>query len=149
MRVCSFGYCDDVCKSGLSFTKGKFEWDTSTRHKRILFGFFSLNSFSFYCTINGTNVQIERTWKDTESVLVVELKTSLAHSLRTTCLREFRYQVDESSSINQIPHVSGYFLWRIKINYKRFLGRLSTNLMIILLIQIHFETNIFCQPKWL
>ena len=103
-----------TCVNLVFFTKGKFEWDTSTRHKRILFGFFSLNSFSFYCTINGTNVQIERTWKDTESVLVVELKTSLALSLRTTYLREFRYQVDESSSINQIPHVLTFWVLFVK-----------------------------------
>ena len=88
--------------------------ETLQRDTRILFGFFSLNSFSFYCTINGTNVQIERTWKDTESVLVVELKTSLALSLRTTCLREFRYQVDESSSINQIPHVLTFWVLFVK-----------------------------------
>ena len=50
--------------------------------------------------------------------------------------------------------LSRYFLWRIKINYRRFLGRFSTNLMTLLFIQIHFETNIFLkiQPalnlKW-
>ena len=43
--------------------------------------------------------------------------------------------------------LSRYFLWRIKINYRRFLGRFSTNLMTLLFIQIHFETNIFLKIR--
>ena len=43
--------------------------------------------------------------------------------------------------------LSGYFLWTIKINCRRFLGRLSTNVMTLLLIQIHSETNIFLSTK--
>ena len=36
VRVCSFAVCcNDVCKSGLSPTKTKFEWYTPTRHKGI------------------------------------------------------------------------------------------------------------------
>ena len=33
--------------------------------------------------------------------------------------------------------LSGYFLWTIQINCRRFLGRLSTNVMTLLFIQIH------------
>ena len=36
-----------------------------------------------------------------------------------------------------------YFLWTIKINCRRFICRLSTNVMTLLLTQIHSETNIF------
>ena len=43
--------------------------------------------------------------------------------------------------------LSGYFLWTIKINCRRFLGRLSTNVMTLLFIQIHSETNIFLSTK--
>ena len=43
--------------------------------------------------------------------------------------------------------LSRYFLWRIKINYRQFLGRFSTNLMTLLFIQIHFETNIFLKIR--
>ena len=35
----------------------------------------------------------------------------------------------------------------IKINCRQFLGRLSTNVMTLLLKQIHFETNIFLSTK--
>ena len=35
----------------------------------------------------------------------------------------------------------------ININYRRFLGCLSTNLVTLLLIQIHFATNIFLTTK--
>ena len=38
-------------------------------------------------------------------------------------------------------------MWRIKINCRWCLGRLSTNLMSLLLIKIHFETNIFLSTK--
>ena len=54
-------------------------------------GFCLLSSSSFCGLIYGTNVQIERTWKDTESLFVVELVTSLALLLRRNPLREFRY----------------------------------------------------------
>ena len=40
-----------------------------------------------------------------------------------------------------------YFLWTTKINCRRFSGRLSTNVMTLLLIQIHSETNIFLSTK--
>ena len=41
-----------------------------------------------------------------------------------------------------------YFLWTIKINCGRFLGRLSTNVMTLLLIQKgHSETTIFPSTK--
>ena len=43
--------------------------------------------------------------------------------------------------------LSRYFLWRIKINNRPFLGCLSTKLMTILLKQTHFETNIFLSTK--
>ena len=77
--------CNGVCKSGLSSTKTKFEWCTPTSHKGIWCGLFSLNSFSFCCTIYGTDVQIERTWKDPPRAYIccrTEIKTSLAFSLR-------------------------------------------------------------------
>ena len=35
VRVCSFVCCKGVYKSGLSFTKTKFEWHTPTRYKGI------------------------------------------------------------------------------------------------------------------
>ena len=38
-------------------------------------------------------------------------------------------------------------MWRIKINYRRFLGRLSTDFMTLLITQIHFETNLFLSTK--
>ena len=42
----------------------------------------------------------------------------------------------------------GTFCERLKlINCRRFLGRLSTNVMTLLLTQIHFETNIFLSTK--
>ena len=94
VRVCSFVCCNGVCKSGLSSTKTKFEWYTPTRHKKIQFSLFSLNSSSFCYAIYGTNVQIERTWKDSPRAYIcckTEIKTSLALSLRTDCLRKFRY----------------------------------------------------------
>ena len=57
-------------------------------------------------------VQIERPWKDSPRTYIccrTEIKTSLALSLKTDCLREFRYYMNESSIIelncNQIPHV--------------------------------------------
>ena len=86
VRVCSFVCCNGVCKSCLSFPKTKFEWYTPTRHKEI--------SCSFCCAIYGTNVQTERTWKDSPRAYIccrTEIKTSLALSLRTNCLRKFRY----------------------------------------------------------
>ena len=43
--------------------------------------------------------------------------------------------------------LSGYFLWTIKINCRRFLGRLSTNVMTLLLIQINSQTDIFLSTK--
>ena len=53
-----------------------------------------LNSFSFCCAIYSTNVQIERTRKDSPRVYIccrTEIKASLALSQRTNCLRKFRY----------------------------------------------------------
>ena len=43
--------------------------------------------------------------------------------------------------------LSGYFLWTIKINCRRFLGRLSTKVMALLLIQVNPESNIFLSTK--
>ena len=43
--------------------------------------------------IYGTNVQTERTWKDSPRAYIccrTEIKTSLAFSLRTNCLRKLR-----------------------------------------------------------
>ena len=61
--------------------------------------------------------------------------------------------MNESSIVNSIVPkyltflLSRYFLWRIKINNRPFLGCLSTKLMTILLKQTHFETNIFLSTK--
>ena len=38
-------------------------------------------------------------------------------------------------------------MWTIKINCRRFLGRLSINVMTLLFLQIHSETNIFLSTK--
>ena len=35
VRVCFLVCCNGACKSGLSFTKTKFEWHNPTRHKGI------------------------------------------------------------------------------------------------------------------
>ena len=43
--------------------------------------------------------------------------------------------------------LSRYFLWTIKITCRRFLSRLSTNVMTLLLIQIHSQINIFLSTK--
>ena len=46
------------------------------------------------CAIYGPNVQIERTLKDSPRAYIycrTEIKTSLALSLRTNCLRKFRH----------------------------------------------------------
>ena len=55
LKLWEFGgwHCKNVCKSGVSSTKNKFEWDTSNRHKGIQCGFSSLNSFIFCCAIYG------------------------------------------------------------------------------------------------
>ena len=38
-------------------------------------------------------------------------------------------------------------MWRININYRWFLGRLSTNLITLLLLQIHIKSDIFLWTK--
>ena len=43
--------------------------------------------------------------------------------------------------------LSRYFQWTIKINCRRFLARLSTNVITLLFIQIHSETNMFLSTK--
>ena len=62
--------------------------------------------------------------------------TKLALSLRTIFFEKI-----------QIFNISRYFLSTIKINWRRFLGHLSTNVMTLLLTQIHSETNIFLSNK--
>ena len=64
-------------------------------------------------------------------------------SLGTNCLRnsDIRWMKVLSFSL------SSYFLWRIKIMNRRFLGRSWTNLMTLLLTQNHFETNIFLRTR--
>ena len=113
MRACSFVCYNGLCKSGLSSTKTKFEWI-----KRDTRGFntvFSFTSFSFCCAIYGTNVQIERTRKDS--------------------LRAYESPSIDSIVTNYVTFkLSKCFLWRMKINYRRFLDRLSTNLMTLFFI---------------
>ena len=43
--------------------------------------------------------------------------------------------------------LSGYFLWTIKINCRRFLGRLSTNVWHYCLHKFILKPIFFCQPK--
>ena len=43
--------------------------------------------------------------------------------------------------------LSRYFLWTIKINCRRVLGRLPSNVMTLLFIQINSETNILLSTK--
>ena len=90
-----------------------------------------------------------------ERIFVVELK------LKLRSLFHYEQIVWENSDIKwmKVPsfsltvtkyltfQLSGYFLWTIKINCRRFLGRLSTNVMTLLFIQIHSETNIFLSTK--
>ena len=40
-----------------------------------------------------------------------------------------------------------FSVWRTKINYRRFLDRLSNNLVTPMIIQIHFETKILMSTK--
>ena len=88
-----------------------------------------------------------------ESIFVVDL------NLKLRSLFHYKQIVWENSDIKwmKVPsfsltvtkhltfELSRYFLWTIKINCIRFLGRLSTNVMT--LIQIHSETNIFLSTK--
>ena len=90
-----------------------------------------------------------------ERIFVVEL------NLKLRSLFHYEQIVWENSDIKwmKVPsfsltvtkyltfQLSGYFLWTIKINCRRFLGRLSTNVMTLLLRQIHSETNIFLSTK--
>ena len=90
-----------------------------------------------------------------ESIFVVELK------LKLRTLFHYEQIIWENSDIKwmKVPSfslsvtkyltflLSRYFLWTIKINCKRFLGRLSTNVMTLLLIQIHQKPIFFCQPR--
>ena len=61
--------------------------------------------------------------------------------------------MNESSIVqlncNQIPRLLTFLvlLWKIKINCRRVLGRLPSNVMTLLFIQIHSETNIFLWTK--
>ena len=90
VRVCSFFCCNGVCKSGLSSTKTKFEWDTSIRHKGIYAALFNLiasvSALQFTVQMSKLN-RLGKTYR--KRIFVVELKTSLALLLRTNCLREF------------------------------------------------------------
>ena len=55
---------------------------------------FFIEFLHFHCAIYGANVQTERTWKDSPRAYIhcrAEIKTLLALSLRTNCLRKFRY----------------------------------------------------------
>ena len=98
---------------------------------------------------------LEKTYR--ERIFVAELKLKLRSP--------FHYEqiVWENSDIEwmKVPSTSStvakyltfelskYFLWTIKINCRRFLGRLSTNVITLLLIQKshHSETNIFQSRK--
>ena len=90
----------------------------------------------------------------TKSIFVVELKTLLFLSLRIVW-ENSGVKWTKALSINSIVtkclmfKLSRYFLGRIKINYRRVLGNLSTNFVILLLIQIQFETNVFRSTKFI
>ena len=90
VRVCSFFCCNGVCKSGLSSTETKFEWDTSIRHKGIYAAFSNLiasvSVVQFTVQMSKLN-RLGKTYR--KRIFIVELKTSLALLLRTNCLREF------------------------------------------------------------
>ena len=137
MRVCSFAVCcNGVCKSGLSPTKTKFEWYTPTRHKGINAAFShwipSVSVVQFTVQMSKLN-GLGKTHR--ERIFVVELK------LKLRSLFHYEQIVWENSDIKwmKVPsfsltvtkyltfQLSGYFLWTIKINCRRFLGRLSTN----------------------
>ena len=63
---------------------------------------FIKNFLQFLCAIYGTNVQIERTWKDSPRAYIccrTEITTLLALSLRKHCLRKFRCLMKESSIV--------------------------------------------------
>ena len=88
-------------------------------------------------------------------------KTCCITEFKTSLLFHYEQIVGENSDIKWIKvpsfsltvtkyltfYLSRYFLWTIKINCRRFLSRLSTNVMTLLLTQIHSETNIFLSTK--
>ena len=86
-----------------------------------------------------------------ESIFVVELNLKLRSLFHYKQIVEIKWMKVPSFSLTVTKHLafelSRYFLWTIKINCRRFLGRLSTNVMTLLLIQIHSETNIFLATK--
>ena len=99
---------------------------------------------SFCCAIYGTNVQIERTWRDSPRAYI--------------CRSPFHYEkiIWENSDIKwmKVPSINSvvtnslmHALSFLVLNYRRFLGRLSTNLTKRLFIQIQLETNVFLSTK--
>ena len=90
-----------------------------------------------------------------EHIFVVELKLKLRSSFH------YEQNVWENSDIKRMKvpsfsltvtkyltfYLSRYFLSTNKIYCRRFFGRLSTNVITLLLRQIHSETNIFLLTK--
>ena len=80
-------------------------------------------------------------------------KTSLALSLRTNCRRKFdiKWMKVLSFSLTVTKYLtfylSRYFFYTIKINCRRVLDRLSTDVMTLFLTQVHSETNIFLSTR--
>ena len=104
---------------------------------------FLIEFLSFCCAIYDANIQIERTRKD----------LPLALSLRTNCLRNSDIEWMKvpwiSSTVTKYLtfELPRYFLWTIKMNCRRSLVHFSTNVMTLMLKQIHSETNTFLSTK--
>ena len=90
-----------------------------------------------------------------EHMFVVELKFKLRSPFHYEQIvwenSDIKWMKVPSFSLTVTKHLtfelSRYFLWTIKINCRRFLGRLSTKVMALLLIQVNPESNIFLSTK--
>ena len=159
MRVSSYVYVYAMARVNLVFPPWKLISNgTLQRNTRGLNAAFShwipsVSVVQFKVKMSKLN-RLRKTHR--ERMFVVELKFKLRSP--------FHYEqiVWENSDIKcmKVPSISStvtnyltfelfkYFLWTIKINCGRFLGRLSTNVMTLLLIQKgHSETTIFPSTK--
>ena len=102
-------------------------------------------------------------WIPSVSVVQFTMQMSKLNGLGKTYRSPFHYEqiVWENSDIEwmKVPSISStvtkyltfelprYFLWTIKMNCRRSLVHFSTNVMTLMLKQIHSETNIFLSTK--
>ena len=103
VRVCSFVWCNGVCKSGLSSTKVKFAWGTPTKHRGFNAAFShwrpSVSVVQFTVKMSKLN-GLGKTHR--ERIFVLELKLKLRSP--------FHYEqiVRENSDIKwmKVPSIS-------------------------------------------